>query len=458
MSDKAMDSAAYQLAQLKSERTRTGALIVVGLVFAAVVIGRGLIVRSDAIMADLPSALTLVAAFVLFETWMLWRVSGALASEDFMPSGIWSVKVVVEALVPTAAMLVMTTGAYLGPYTALTAPALAAYYIFIILSALRLEERDPMIAGMVSASGYVAVVLLTYQWYPEHPARASVDPSGLGTHAILLLLAGWIASRVAYQIRGHVALALREARQVERMERDLEVARAIQQGLLPVEAPSLEGYQIAGWNDPADETGGDYFDWITLPDGRVVITLADVTGHGIGPALVTAACRAYGRANLPVGADLSAAMGRINGLLMDDLPRGKLVQLVAAVVAPAGDVHMLSAGHGPLLVFRAATREFERHNAHGVPLGVAASIGYGPGQQVDLATGDMLVLITDGFYEWEDRNEEQYGLDRLEGAIRDHADRPPQEIIGAMHAGVLGYTAGTPQPDDLTAVIVKRID
>jgi serine phosphatase RsbU (regulator of sigma subunit) len=151
------------------------------------------------------------------------------------------------------------------------------------------------------------------------------------------------------------------------MGRDLEVARSIQQGLLPQDVPNVEGYEIAGWNDPADETGGDYFDWITLPDGRAMITLADVTGHGIGPALVTAVCRAYGRASLPLGPDLSAAMGRINGLLMDDLPRGKLVQLVAAVVAPGGSIHMLSAGHRPLLVDRAATREFERHNAHAVP-------------------------------------------------------------------------------------------
>jgi len=344
-----------------------------------------------------------------------------------------------------------------GPYLALTAPALSAYFLLIILAALRLEKRAPLIAGVVSAAGYV-VVLLTYQWYPDHPARAMVDPSTFATHAVILVLAGWVASKVAGEIRNHVGLALREARQVERMGRDLEVARSIQQSLLPEEAPHVEGYQIAGWNDPADETGGDYFDWVMLPDGRAVITLADVTGHGIGPSLVTAVCRAYGRANLPVGSDLSAAMGRVNSLLMDDLPRGKLVQLVATVVAPGGDVHMVSAGHGPLLVFSSATGEFERHNAHGVPFGVMAGVGYGPGQEVDLATGDMLVLFTGGFNEWENHDGEQWGFDRLEATIRDHADRPPQEIIGAMHAGVLAFTSGTPQDDDLTAVIVKRID
>lgn len=457
MHDTAMESAAYRLAELKSERMRTGALIALGVVFVVVVVARDLLVGSDELRAGLPSLLLLLAAFVLFETWMLWRVSGALAAEASLPGSTWSLKVVVEALVPTAAILLATTGAYPGPYRALTAPALGVYYLFIILATLRLDRRDASIAGVVSAAGYTAVVLVTYQWYPDHPARAESDPALFGTHAIMLLLAGWVAGYVAQQIREHVGVALREARQVERMGRDLEVARSIQQGLLPQDVPSVEGYEIAGWNDPADETGGDYYDWIMLPDGRAMITLADVTGHGIGPALVTAVCRAYGRANLPLGPDLSTAMGRINGLLMDDLPRGKLVQLVAAVVAPGGVIHMLSAGHGPLLVYRAGSGEFERHNAHGVPFGVMASIAYGPAQEVDLETGDMLVLITDGFFEWEDRDGEQYGLDRLEDAIREHAELPPQEIIGAMHAGILAFTSGTPQADDLTAVIVKRV-
>jgi len=457
MNDAAMESGAYHLAELESERLRTGALIALGVVFVVVVLLRDLLFGSEELRASLPPVLLLLAAFMLFETWMLWRVAGALAAEVSLPRGTWSLKVVVEALVPTAGILLGTTGAYLGPYRALTGPAIAVYYLFIILATLRLDRRDATIAGVVSSAGYVALVLATYRWYPDHPARVGADPTVFGTHAIMLLLGGWVAGHVAQQIRGHVGVALREARQAERMGRDLEVARSIQQGLLPQVAPSVDGYEIAGWNDPADETGGDYFDWIELPDGRAMITLADVTGHGIGPALVTAVCRAYGRANLPLGPDLSAAMGRINGLLMDDLPRGKLVQLVAAVIAPGGSIHMLSAGHGPLLVYRAGSGEFERHNAHGVPFGVTAAIGYGPAQEVDLEPGDMLVLITDGFFEWEDHDGEQYGLDRLEGAIRDHAERPPQEVIGAMHAGILAFTSGTPQDDDLTAVIVKRV-
>ena len=289
-----LQSDAYRLAELRSERTRAGALIALGAVFVVVVIVRAFVFGSDAEINDLPQALVLLGAFVLFETWMLWRISGALANEDPPQPWIFTFKVLVETQLPTAAMLLTTTGAFLGPYATLTAPALGAYYVFIIMATLRLDYRDAMVAGVSSALGYVALVAFTYAWYPDHPARMTVLPELLATNAILLLVAGWVASRVSRQIRAHLEVALREARTVERMGRDLEVARSIQQGLLPEEAPTIPGYQIAGWNDPADETGGDYFDWMTLPDGRAVITLADVTGHGIGPALVTAVCRAYG--------------------------------------------------------------------------------------------------------------------------------------------------------------------
>src|SRR5262249_15242367 len=144
--------------------------------------------------------------------------------------------------------------------------------------------------------------------------------------AFLLLITGLAGAWVAREIRRHVEAALGEAearRQVERMERDLSVARSIQRALPPHAAPQSPGFAIAGWNRPADETGGDYYDWQALPDGNWIVTLADVSGHGIGPALVTAACRAYVRASGAERGDLASLTGRINRLLADDLPGGR---------------------------------------------------------------------------------------------------------------------------------------
>ena len=129
--------------------------------------------------------------------------------------------------------------------------------------------------------------------------------------ALEFVIGGFVASAVAGEIRKQVDAALREAEtrlQVDRLEHDLALARSIQQSLLPSSMPQVEGFEIAAWNQPADQTGGDYYDWQLLPDGKVVVALADVTGQGIGPALLAAGCRAYARASFKAGNGLQAAM------------------------------------------------------------------------------------------------------------------------------------------------------
>jgi serine phosphatase RsbU (regulator of sigma subunit) len=278
------------------------------------------------------------------------------------------------------------------------------------------------------------------------------------TFAALLLVGGGVAAAVAREIRGHAGAAVAEARKAERLHRDLEVARKIQQGLLPARPPRIAGFDVAGWNRPADQTGGDHFDYLPRGEGQWVVTLADVTGHGIGAALMTAACRAYGRASLKPAAGLGEALGGINDLLCHDLPPGKLATYVAALLTPsASRVLLLSAGHGPLLVYRTAEDRMESFAAHGVPLGVMAGMKYPSAQDLDLAPGDLLVLITDGFLEWEDGAGEPFGLDRLREALREAKDQSAAEVIDRLQAAVGRFAGGTAQQDDLTAVVVKRL-
>ena len=345
----------------------------------------------------------------------------------------------------------------MGPYRALAAPAVLVYFYFIILSTLRLSPVLTFLSGAASALGYIGVLLWTFRQYPLPAGEAGIFPPAIYfTFAAFLFLGGCVGALVARQIRGHAGAALVEARRSERMHRDLEVARSIQQGLLPSKPPRISGFEIAGWNRPADQTGGDYYDWLKLPDGRVVVTLADVTGHGIGPALMAAACRAYGRASLTAGS-LEEGMMRLNDLLSPDLPPGKLVTYVAGVLDPAsGRVGLLSAGHGPLFVYRAATDRLESFTAHGVPLGIMAGMRYPAPQVVDLAPGDLLLLITDGFWEWENGAGEPFGADRVHAALRAAKEQPASEVIQRLQEAVGTFAAGTPQLDDLTAVVVKR--
>jgi serine phosphatase RsbU (regulator of sigma subunit) len=265
---------------------------------------------------------------------------------------------------------------------------------------------------------------------------------------------------VAGEIRKHLEAALREAetkRKLEVIEHDLKTARSIQQSLLPKERPQIAGFDIAGWNQPADDTGGDYFDWKTLPDGNLVVILADVTGHGIGPALLAAASRAYARSSFGAVQGLPAALEHINEALGADLPPGRFVTFVAAICGSSGpDVEMLSAGHGPLFVYSRSDDRMTTLDAHAVPLGVLPFFRAEPPVRLQLQSGDLVLLATDGFFEWEDEHGEPFGIERMGDVIRETRDRPAAEMIAALHESVLRFARVTKQQDDLTAVIIKR--
>jgi len=245
---------------------------------------------------------------------------------------------------------------------------------------------------------------------------------------------------------------------LEKVERDLDIARGIQQGLLPTSAPHTPGFRVEGWSLPADETGGDYFDWMTLPDGRTLITLADVTGHGIGPALIVAVCRAYMRA-AATGDDvaLSQAVERVNDLLVEDMPDGRFVTAAIGVLDhERSEMKIVSAGQGPLLFRHAGTGETELWGADDLPLGIAPGISLDNPRRVAFEPGDALVLTTDGFFEWANAGGEQYGMDRLRAFVGEHAGLEPSAFIRALYDDVRAFSGGTVQPDDLTAVVVKR--
>ena len=275
------------------------------------------------------------------------------------------------------------------------------------------------------------------------------------------MLGGLAAGTVARQIRQHVVAALRDAEnraKIAQLEHDLDVARHIQQGLFPTDAPSLDGFEIAGWNQPADETGGDYYDWQPLADGRLAVTVADATGHGIAPALIMSACRAYSRAGFATDPDLQKLIDRLNRLLHQDLPADKFVTLVTGLLKPGdGAVQLISAGHGPLIFYSAAEEKFNCFDAQGPPLGLLAGIPYDAAHTIEFHQGDILALVTDGFLEWSNAEEEDFGLRRLEDVIRAHRGKPPAAIISEMRDAVTTFAAGVRQQDDLTALVIKRV-
>ena len=244
----------------------------------------------------------------------------------------------------------------------------------------------------------------------------------------------------------------------QRIQRDLNIARTIQQGLLPSSNPLLPGFDVAGWNRPADETGGDFFDFLPLEDGRLAVAIADATGHGIGPALVIAEARALFRALIGGQAGLERAVNDMHRLLCLDLPESRFVTAFCGVLDPAaGVIEFLSAGQGPILHYEAASETVRELPAQGLPLAFFPEAAYEGATQIALAQGDLLVLLTDGFYEWSRDDGEAFGEERVEGMIRRLHEAPAAEMIDALYEAVLEFSDGTRQGDDLTAVIIKRV-
>lgn len=256
----------------------------------------------------------------------------------------------------------------------------------------------------------------------------------------------------------HRQILLDEFAEKQRLQHELGVAREIQQAQLPTEQPTLAGYDIAGWNRPATETGGDCFSFIPMPDGRLGLMLADATGHGIGPALMVAEWRALTRAMVHLCDDVATITQHVNDVLREDLPPDRFVTALFGFLEPkSGRLDYIAAGQGPLLHYHASDDSVEAINATTFPLGIIEDAEFGPTAIIALAPGDMLLLATDGFYEWHNGGREEFGSARVSDVIREHRPKPAAEIITALQQAVEAFGGDVAQEDDLTAILIKRL-
>lgn len=453
-------SRAFERAALKSESYRIVALLCVLGALLLFVIARAVTTQNYRLFIGQAIALALV---VVHELLMLRAVRSAHRDDAGVLPEVWFFNVLIESQLPTVALLVLLAAGWMTPSQVLVSPAIAIYFLFITLSTLRLRPSLTFVTGLLSAVGYLLVtffVQLALTGTDAFPFFVYVLYAGL------IFAAGIIGAIVASQIRGYVRAALREAKlqnELDRINHDIDIARSIQVDLLPAKSPQLEHFDIAGWNRPANQTGGDYFDWQFLPDGQVAISIGDATGHGIGPALVSTLCRAYARATFlndhnggPNGRN-AQPLAQLNSLLAQDLADDKFVTFVVMFLNPKnGEVKVLSAGHGPILCYRRATDKLENFDAQGIPLGMIAGMSYEDSSVRSLGLGDMIVLVTDGFYEWQNPEQEEFGLERLKDTIRQCRDCSAEELISRLYTAVKDFSKGTEQNDDLTAVVLKR--
>jgi len=454
----ALQSKAFERASLKSESYRVIVLLVVLAALTIFVIARGIATSSYFLLF---AELAVLALVIAHESVMLHAIRSAIRDDAAVVSELWVFNVLIESQLPTVTLVILLLSQAMTPYQVLVAPAMALYFLFIMLSALRLRPSLTLITGILSALGYLFVFFyVSFKFADSAPAPTRFPDSVYIVYAGVIFIFGIIAAAVARQIRGYVRAALREARlenELAQINHDLEIARSIQQDLLPTRSPELDDFDIAGWNQPANQTGGDYFDWQLLPDGQLAISVGDATGHGIGPALVSALCRAYARASFVADNKRDKVLERLNTLLANDLADDRFVTFAVIFLNPrSSEVKVLSAGHGPILLYRRAENRLENLDAQGIPLGMIAGMKYEDADSNCLQEGDMIVIVTDGFYEWRNPNNEEFGLERLKDTIRQARDSSAAELIAKLNEAVMNFSRGTRQEDDLTAVVLRR--
>ena len=461
MSQEQLQSAAFSKAELHSERLRIFGVLGFVAIYVVVTIVRVFVIRTTSGTAAWAWSFLLAATIAAYEWWTLRKIDTALKANSSLPARFWILSTIVETSIPAFALAFLTSPQIEIAYRPLASPPILVFFIFIILSTLRLSPWIGALSGIVASVTYLCAAWYLGWRLPVPGIPAPVTQSGVSLNAVTLLVGGIVAGAVAREVRKHVQAALREAEtrsQLKAIQHDLQVAQSIQQSLLPRETAHIAGFDIAGWNRPADDTGGDYFDWKTLPDGRMVVSLADVTGHGIGPALLASVCHAYARSSFSTAQDLTVALERINQDLGADLTTGRFVTFVAAVCCPGcPDVEVLSAGHGPIVVYSRSDDRFTEMNAHALPFGILPFFRPDPSSHLHLESGDLVLLVTDGFFEWEDDRGEQFGVPRMEDVIRASRDSVSEEIIKKLYEAVTTFSNGTKQQDDLTAVVIKRL-
>jgi sigma-B regulation protein RsbU (phosphoserine phosphatase) len=267
-------------------------------------------------------------------------------------------------------------------------------------------------------------------------------------------------------IAASAAVAIENARLYElavdrgRLERELQVAREVQTGLLPRATPQLPGWEFAALWRPAREVAGDYYDFIPM-SAHLGLLAADVTDKGMPAALFMALARSTVRAAIGAAVvspnSAADAIANANRLISADSPNSMFVTLVyVEVAADSNNIVCVNAGHNPLLIYRPAQDSFTFIKRTGLPLGVLGDAAYSQ-QTETVQPGDLVLLYTDGVTEAVNTAGEEFGIARLEAVLRRRAAGPAEIIVASIRAALEAFAGGAAPLDDVTLVLAKRV-
>ena len=302
---------------------------------------------------------------------------------------------------------------------------------------------DPNAPAPAGAEGQ-SIFGMIYADSPLTESRFTED------HLKVLTTLGSVAA-----IRVENTRLLEEHLEQERLERELQLAREIQQRFQPTSPPHVEGYELQGISFPSYQIGGDYYDFIKCPDGRLVVALGDVSGKGTSAALLMSSLHAAVHAQVAACRPLGESIRAVNRYLADNTPGNRFVTLFYAELDPeAGTLAFINAGHNPPLIAHGAGT-VEQLAPGGLPLGILPDGDYREGRTL-LQPGDVLVAYSDGVTETQNPKGEEFGPARLQSVVQQNLDRTASGIRDKIESALSAFAQGTPAGDDITLLIVKR--
>jgi serine phosphatase RsbU (regulator of sigma subunit) len=246
--------------------------------------------------------------------------------------------------------------------------------------------------------------------------------------------------------------------EAERLRSEMEVARDIQQYLFPRKSPHCRQFDIAGASYPASSTGGDYFDFIPVTKSLLDIAVGDVSGHGVGPALLMSSTRAYIRMLSLMRKPVADVLTGANQALSNDIQGGKFVTLLLLRLnLDTRVITHASAGHGPGYVINATGDVELEMSSTGIPLGILSDAAFRVSPSFQLQPGNVVFLYTDGLVEARATDGSMFGVERALNIVRRHRRETANEILRRIYESVMVFTDKAEQRDDISAVVIKAV-
>jgi len=269
-----------------------------------------------------------------------------------------------------------------------------------------------------------------------------------------LRLIALIANMAAVKIEN--ALLLEEQLEKRRMEEQLAVASQIQRRLLPQNNPQIENYEIYGINHSCYEIGGDYYDFIRMENGRLAVVIADVSGKGIGAALLMAAFQASLRTLVHAEASPASLMLNLNRVMLENSPPNKYITVFYGELDPKERTfEYVNAGHNPAIFLRKDTSEFL--SACGPVVGIVASATY-ESKKIQFEPGDLLFLYTDGITECQNPQEEEFGEEGMLNFLqKNQRSYGVEDLSQLLESQLREFTKGAPPLDDSTLIFLRHV-